>query len=205
MKRIYHTYALGTIAPRSLYLGLRSTLRRLISGRRAVFSRSCSLARWESLPSSPAHLKNGNPTKSMQILIFALLLIILTYVAIVSWGKCGWPARWNYQGTMHAPRVSPLTLLESGEWSPLPSCELSPQVLGTPTREEIRCMNPHYTEFRFPQIKAHPWHKVPLTPFFLFFFFEFFCPSFSLWWARELSRDLHYSELEVDINLNWVD
>lgn len=36
------------------------------------------------------------------------------------------------------------------------------QVLGTPTREEIRCMNPNYTDFRFPQIKAHPWHKVPL-------------------------------------------
>lgn len=34
------------------------------------------------------------------------------------------------------------------------------QVLGTPTREEIRCMNPSYTDFRFPQIKAHPWHKV---------------------------------------------
>lgn len=34
------------------------------------------------------------------------------------------------------------------------------KVLGTPTREEIRCMNPSYTDFRFPQIKAHPWHKV---------------------------------------------
>jgi serine/threonine protein kinase len=34
------------------------------------------------------------------------------------------------------------------------------KVLGTPTREEIKCMNPHYTEFKFPQIKAHPWHKV---------------------------------------------
>ncbi|KAJ0986043.1 hypothetical protein J5N97_004399 [Dioscorea zingiberensis] len=34
------------------------------------------------------------------------------------------------------------------------------RVLGTPTREEIRCMNPNYTEFRFPQIKAHPWHKI---------------------------------------------
>ncbi|KAH1106958.1 hypothetical protein J1N35_010726 [Gossypium stocksii] len=32
--------------------------------------------------------------------------------------------------------------------------------LGTPTREEIRCMNPKYTEFKFPQIKAHPWHKI---------------------------------------------
>uniref|UniRef100_A0A0A0KDS8 non-specific serine/threonine protein kinase n=1 Tax=Cucumis sativus TaxID=3659 RepID=A0A0A0KDS8_CUCSA len=34
------------------------------------------------------------------------------------------------------------------------------KVLGTPTREEIRCMNPNYTDFRFPQIKAHPWYKV---------------------------------------------
>ncbi|CAL5407325.1 unnamed protein product [Camellia sinensis] len=32
--------------------------------------------------------------------------------------------------------------------------------MGTPTREEIKCMNPNYTEFKFPQIKAHPWHKV---------------------------------------------
>lgn len=35
-----------------------------------------------------------------------------------------------------------------------------PQVLGTPTREQIREMNPNYTEFKFPQIKAHPWLKV---------------------------------------------
>ncbi|KAL2456404.1 Shaggy-related protein kinase iota [Abeliophyllum distichum] len=34
------------------------------------------------------------------------------------------------------------------------------KVLGTPTREEVRCMNPSYNDFRFPQIKAHPWHKV---------------------------------------------
>jgi protein brassinosteroid insensitive 2 len=34
------------------------------------------------------------------------------------------------------------------------------RVLGTPTREEIKCMNPNYTEFKFPQIKAHPWHKI---------------------------------------------
>ncbi len=34
------------------------------------------------------------------------------------------------------------------------------QVLGTPTREEIHDMNPNYTEFKFPQIKAHPWSKV---------------------------------------------
>ncbi|GKU91174.1 hypothetical protein SLEP1_g5083 [Rubroshorea leprosula] len=34
------------------------------------------------------------------------------------------------------------------------------KVLGTPTREEIKCMNPNYTEHKFPQIKAHPWHKI---------------------------------------------
>ncbi|KAE8681960.1 Shaggy-related protein kinase theta [Hibiscus syriacus] len=34
------------------------------------------------------------------------------------------------------------------------------KILGTPTREEIKCMNPNYTEFKFPQIKAHPWHKL---------------------------------------------
>ncbi|WOL10030.1 shaggy-related protein kinase epsilon isoform X1 [Canna indica] len=33
------------------------------------------------------------------------------------------------------------------------------KILGTPTREEIKCMNPNYTEFTFPHIKAHPWHK----------------------------------------------
>ena len=34
------------------------------------------------------------------------------------------------------------------------------QVLGTPTREDIHAMNPNYTEFKFPHIKAHPWSKV---------------------------------------------
>ena len=33
-------------------------------------------------------------------------------------------------------------------------------MLGTPTREQIKEMNPNYTEFKFPQIKAHPWQKV---------------------------------------------
>lgn len=34
------------------------------------------------------------------------------------------------------------------------------KVLGTPKAEEIHAMNPNYTEFKFPQIKAHPWSKV---------------------------------------------
>ncbi|MBZ3889859.1 Glycogen synthase kinase-3 alpha [Sciurus carolinensis] len=57
----------------------------------------------------------------------------------------------------------------------LSSSSASPSSLGTvgwiswwkssrywehPTREQIREMNPNYTEFKFPQIKAHPWTKV---------------------------------------------
>jgi len=34
------------------------------------------------------------------------------------------------------------------------------KVLGTPTRDELLAMNPNYTEFKFPQIKPHPWQKV---------------------------------------------
>lgn len=34
------------------------------------------------------------------------------------------------------------------------------KVLGTPTREQIRTMNPNYMEHKFPQIKPHPWNKV---------------------------------------------
>lgn len=34
------------------------------------------------------------------------------------------------------------------------------RVLGTPTKQEIEAMNKNYTEFKFPQVKAHPWSKV---------------------------------------------
>ncbi|KAI5288605.1 regulator of ime2, partial [Ascosphaera acerosa] len=34
------------------------------------------------------------------------------------------------------------------------------KILGTPTREQIRTMNPNYMEHRFPQIKPHPFNKV---------------------------------------------
>lgn len=34
------------------------------------------------------------------------------------------------------------------------------KILGTPTREQIREMNPNYTEFKFPQIRPHPWPRV---------------------------------------------
>ncbi|XP_010544691.1 PREDICTED: shaggy-related protein kinase beta [Tarenaya hassleriana] len=34
------------------------------------------------------------------------------------------------------------------------------KILGAPTREEIRHMNPRYNDFKFPQLKAQPWHKI---------------------------------------------
>ena len=34
------------------------------------------------------------------------------------------------------------------------------KVLGTPTRDQISAMNPNYSEFRFPIIKANDWKKV---------------------------------------------
>jgi glycogen synthase kinase 3 beta len=37
------------------------------------------------------------------------------------------------------------------------------KVLGTPTREQIRTMNPNYMEHKFPQIKPHPFNKVCIT------------------------------------------
>lgn len=52
------------------------------------------------------------------------------------------------------------------------------QVLGTPTRDEIKRMNPNYTEFKFPQIKAHPWHKVKAT------YFSFF--PLVWWWMSSI-------------------
>ena len=38
------------------------------------------------------------------------------------------------------------------------------KVLGTPTRDQIRTMNPNYMEHKFPQIKPHPFNKVCTTP-----------------------------------------
>ena len=36
------------------------------------------------------------------------------------------------------------------------------KVLGTPSREQIKTMNPNYMEHKFPQIKPHPFSKVRL-------------------------------------------
>jgi glycogen synthase kinase 3 beta len=37
------------------------------------------------------------------------------------------------------------------------------KILGTPTRDQIKTMNPNYMEHKFPQIKPHPFSKVSET------------------------------------------
>ena len=34
------------------------------------------------------------------------------------------------------------------------------KVLGTPSRDQIHSMNPNYSEFKFPTIKANEWKKI---------------------------------------------
>ncbi|MCL7022599.1 hypothetical protein MKW94_015779 [Papaver nudicaule] len=61
-----------------------------------------------------------------------------------------WSAEYHLSRNVNSflfPSLPPLFPGESG-------------VFGTPTREEIKCMNLNYTEFKFPQIKAHPWHTI---------------------------------------------
>lgn len=44
------------------------------------------------------------------------------------------------------------------------------KVLGTPTRDQIQQMNPNYTDFRFPQIRANPWQRVSLLAYYFSFY-----------------------------------
>ena len=34
------------------------------------------------------------------------------------------------------------------------------KILGTPTQEQVKIMNPKADEFKFPNIKSHAWTKV---------------------------------------------
>jgi glycogen synthase kinase 3 beta len=43
------------------------------------------------------------------------------------------------------------------------------KVLGTPSREQIKTMNPNYMEHKFPQIKPHPFSKVSEASFEYYF------------------------------------
>ena len=45
------------------------------------------------------------------------------------------------------------------------------KILGTPTIEQVKLMNPNYKELKFPQIKPYPWLKVKGIKFRLFFVF----------------------------------
>uniref|UniRef100_A0AAR2J628 Glycogen synthase kinase-3 beta n=1 Tax=Pygocentrus nattereri TaxID=42514 RepID=A0AAR2J628_PYGNA len=62
------------------------------------------------------------------------------------------------------------------------------KVLGTPTREQIREMNPNYTEFKFPQIKAHPWTKIFKLFSFLNFLLINICYKFIMFFLSSVFR-----------------
>jgi len=34
------------------------------------------------------------------------------------------------------------------------------KIIGTPTKDDIAMMNPHYEEFKFPSLNALPWEKI---------------------------------------------
>lgn len=79
---------------------------------------------------------------------------------------------------------------------------VSLQVLGTPTREQIREMNPNYTEFKFPQIKAHPWTKVSQQVqqhFYFYFFSGRHIPQFLFAVFAIRSSNINPSPLHADI------
>jgi serine/threonine protein kinase len=75
------------------------------------------------------------------------------------------------------------------------------KVLGTPSREQIREMNPNYTEFKFPQIKPHPWNKVTTRKtrrpwdesFFQQIIFQVFRPRTAQEALELISRLLEYT------------
>ncbi|KAF3275845.1 regulator of ime2 [Orbilia oligospora] len=66
------------------------------------------------------------------------------------------------------------------------------KVLGTPTREQIRTMNPNYMEHKFPQIKPHPFAKViPPPRWILDFLFMTVQPKTSRFFNYRSSEKRH--------------
>lgn len=157
VNRTYHTFALAIIVLLSSYLVQPSIQLQLTYGQLDAFLQSYFLVRLVTISLSKELQHSG----SLIRLCCDVILIIFHNVylsATVSWRECCWPASRDNQGIawccasyifFFATGISCVNLIL---W----------QVLGTPTREEIRCMNPNYTEFKFPQIKAHPWHKVAM-------------------------------------------
>ncbi|KAL4560659.1 hypothetical protein LXL04_032812 [Taraxacum kok-saghyz] len=62
---------------------------------------------------------------------------------------------------------------------------------GNTHKSGVKCMNPNYTEFRFPQIKPHPWHKKRLPPEAVDLVCRFFqySPNFTL---KKFIRNLSF-------------
>nr|XP_029119913.1 shaggy-related protein kinase theta isoform X3 [Elaeis guineensis] len=87
------------------------------------------------------------------------LNLVLEYVSETVYRICKYYTRMNQRMPLIYIQLYTYQPLFPGESGVDQLVEII-KILGTPTREEIKCMNPNYNEFKFPQIKAHPWHKL---------------------------------------------
>lgn len=166
--------ARGIIAPLSSFLVPQTTRQTLTSGQRAAFWLSCCwdsqysqetvgwiswsrLSRWES-PSwtGAANIIQRSVQSTERCFVSRCGLLPAIFVLCCFVFFCFYLI-WSCLFICFC-FVSSKQIHVSDFWSYISSIRL--QVLGTPTREQIREMNPNYTEFKFPQIKAHPWTKV---------------------------------------------
>jgi hypothetical protein len=169
VNQTYLTSVLGTIELLSLYSVQLSIPQPLTSGQLVAYLVNFCLARYVA--------------SSITQVIFWIHVCTITndefvfLSAALSWREWSWPTCGNYKGNIYVLNnishniylatslniskfIFPFCLVLFFISLILKNCGVYLQVLGTPTREEIKCMNPNYTEFKFPQIKAHPWHKV---------------------------------------------
>lgn len=153
--QIYLTYALAIIVHLNSYLEPLSTLLQLTFGQLVVCWPNCFLDR---LVLTTVNYARVLLHILKQLIIVSSSLCFLERVELISWLRL---SRWCicYLCTWKLFFAIILFFLKMKTFSSILFCPFW-QVLGTPTREEIKCMNPNYTEYRFPQIKAHPWHKV---------------------------------------------
>jgi hypothetical protein len=146
-------------------------------------------ARWAASRTGKWSLHvRGSSVDYPSLCLPTIWLFFLT--ASVPWRKRCWSACWNHQGKL-------LSLSQLNSCISLLYLQFNPiisQVLGTPTREEIKCMNPNYTEFKFPQIKAHPWHKVGILYWIL-------CPLFL---SLTSTRGIRYQNRAEDVPADFM-
>lgn len=70
------------------------------------------------------------------------------------------------------------------------------KVLGTPTREQIHEMNPHYSEFKFPNIQGCSWEKVRVL-------YKHYCGL--LFCIHKSPRKTILTVVHIFMNVTWLE